>query len=76
MSTLKVIFHSPEDVLNFVNKVSKYPYDMDLIKGSVIVDAKSLLGIMNLGLSSVVELKVYDDNCDSLKEDIEKYVAA
>ena len=29
MSQRTIIFSSPEDVLNFVKKVEKYPYDMD-----------------------------------------------
>ena len=30
MSQRTIIFSSPEDVLNFVRTVEKYPYDMDL----------------------------------------------
>lgn len=49
MSQRTIIFSSPEDVLNFVRTVEKYPYDMDLESGRAVVDAKSLLGLMNLG---------------------------
>ena len=41
-----------------------------------IVDAKSLLGLMNLGFQNEIELKVYEEECDDLWKDIEKYVAA
>ena len=60
MSQRTIIFSSPEDVLNFVRTVEKYPYDMDLESGRAVVDAKSLLGLMNLGLNKEIELKVYD----------------
>ena len=43
MSQRTIIFSSPEDVLNFVRTVEKYPYDMDLESGRAVVDAKSLL---------------------------------
>lgn len=76
MSELHVSFKSPDDVLDFVRKVEKYPFDMDLSRGSIIVDAKSLLGIMNLGLNQKVNLKVYADECSALRSDIEKYIAA
>lgn len=33
MSQRTIIFSSPEDVLNFVRTVEKYPYDMDLESG-------------------------------------------
>lgn len=76
MSELHVSFKSPDDVLEFVRKIEKYPFDMDLSRGSIVVDAKSLLGILNLGLNQKVSLKVYADECSALKREIEKYIAA
>lgn len=76
MSELHVSFRNPNDVLDFVSKVEKYPFDMDLSRGSIVVDAKSLLGIMNLGFNQTVDLKVYTDECSALRRDIEKYIAA
>lgn len=75
MSEMKLIFNSPDDILDFVNKVEKYPYAMDLKKGRIVIDAKSLLGIMSMGIKSEIELKVYEENCDDLKDEISKYVA-
>lgn len=76
MSEINVTFKNPTEVLDFVSRVEKYPFDMDLSRGSIVVDAKSLLGIMNLGFNQVVNLKVYAEECGSLCEDIEKYIAA
>ena len=59
MSEMLVSFKNPEEILNFVNTVAKYPYDMDMKHGRYIVDAKSLLGLMNLGFQKKIELKVY-----------------
>ena len=73
MSQRTIIFSSPEDVLNFVRTVEKYPYDMDLESGRAVVDAKSLLGLMNLGLNKEIELKVYDENCQDLFDEISEY---
>ena len=72
MSQRTIIFSSPEDVLNFVRTVEKYPYDMDLESGRAVVDAKSLLGLMNLGLNKEIELKVYDENCQDLFDEISR----
>lgn len=41
MNAKKVIFSNPDDVINFVKIVEKYPYDMDMKRGRYIVDAKS-----------------------------------
>lgn len=76
MSQRTIIFSRPEDVLNFVRTAEKYPYDMDLESGRAVVDAKSLLGLMNLGLNKEIELKVYDENCQDLFDEISEYFAA
>lgn len=76
MHEFRVRFSVPEDILNFVNKVEKYDFAMDMQRGRFIVDAKSFLGIMNLGLNNVISLKVYHDDCEQLEQDISQYVAA
>ena len=76
MNQMIIKFQNPEEVLDFVNKVAKYPYDMDMKRGRFVVDAKSILGIMNLGCNHPIELKIYDEDCEDLKQEISKYAAA
>lgn len=76
MNQMTIVFNKPEEILDFVNKVSKFPFDMDLQRGRFIVDAKSLLGIMNMGIGNKIELKIYEENCQELKAQIEQYRAA
>ena len=76
MSTRIVVFQNLDDVLEFVKKVEKYPYSMHMKRGKFVVDAKSLLALINLGFQEEIELKVYEDNCEDLWDDIKKYVAA
>lgn len=76
MSSRTVVFSNPDDVMNFVKTVEKYPYDMDMKSGRCIVDAKSLLGLLNLGCNKEIELNVYDDECQDLFHNIERYVVA
>lgn len=75
MSGMKVTFKHPDEILEFVNTVSKYDFDMDMRKGRIVVDAKSLLGIMHLGLNNEIELQMYSDDCEELCEKIAKYAA-
>ena len=75
MSEMKITFKHPEEIREFVNTVSKYEFDMDMRKGRVVVDAKSLLGIMHLGLNSTLELQVHSDNCEKLQSELAKYAA-
>lgn len=76
MNKKMVIFQNINDIIEFVEKVEKYPYNMDMKRGKCTVDAKSLLGIINLGFSQEIELEVYVDECDDLWNDIEEFVAA
>ena len=47
MSEMKLTFKTPNEIYEFVNTVSKYEFDIDVRRGRVVVDAKSLLGIMH-----------------------------
>lgn len=76
MSSKTIVFSNPDDVMNFVKTVEQYPYDMDVKRGKCTVDAKSLLGLLNLGCNREIELKVYHDECQDLFRNIEKYVVA
>ncbi len=76
MNSFNVTFRNPEEILNFLSIVEKYDIAMDMIRGRLIVDAKSLLGLMNLGLNNVAELRVYGDDCNQLRQEISKYMAA
>lgn len=75
MKEMMIAFRSPEDILEFVSTVSEYEFDMDLVKGRYIVDAKSILGIMNLGVEEGLCLKMYTDDCRDLKEKLIKFAA-
>ena len=75
MSKMQITFKNPEEIVAFVNTVSRYDFDMDLKKGRAVVDAKSLLGIMHLGLNNVIELQMYSDHCEELQKELEKYAA-
>lgn len=75
MSTMNITFKHPDEIIDFVNTVSKFDFDMDMKKGRAVVDAKSLLGIMNLGLNNVIELQMYSDDCTELKKQLERFAA-
>lgn len=76
MKALKVTFKNTEEILEFVKKVEKYPYPMDLKDGSIMIDAKSLLGLINLGCDRVATLVVHADEHTELCHDIEKFIVA
>ncbi len=61
MKTVKVSLNSIEKVKIFVNSVSKYDTDFDLVSGRYVIDAKSIMGIFSLDLSKPIELSIHDD---------------
>ena len=63
-----------ENVNNFVNIVTRYPYEMDLRAGRHVVDAKSILGIFSLDLSKPITLEIYSDDCDDLLEEVSPFL--
>ena len=65
-----------DDVKEFVNIVSKYRYDADLVSGRYLVDAKSIMGLFSLDLSAELKLMIHADECDDLLRDIEKFIVA
>lgn len=74
MKSVKISLRMAESVKNFVNIVSKYPYDIDLHSGRFIIDAKSVLGIFSLDLSKPIVLEIYEDNCADLLEELKDYI--
>lgn len=45
-----------EKIKTFVDKVSRYDLDVDLISGRYTIDAKSIMGIFSLNLSVPIEI--------------------
>ena len=75
MNEMKLTFKTPDEIVEFVKTVSKYEFDVDVRRGRVVVDAKSLLGIMHLGLNSVLELKMHTGDAGELETELLKYAA-
>ena len=61
MKTVKIRLDSIDKVKDFVNKISNYDSDFDLISGRYVIDAKSIMGIFSLDLSRPIELAIHSD---------------
>lgn len=66
MTKLQIRLQQTDQVRAFVDLLSRYPYEMDLVSGRYIIDAKSLLGIYSLDLSAPLALVIHADSCDEL----------
>lgn len=74
MTKKKIMLATINDVKVFVNSVSKYDFDVDLVSGRYAVDAKSIMGIFSLDLSKVIELQVHSDSADAFLKEIEAFI--
>ena len=72
MSEMKLTFKTANEIVEFVNTVARYEFDVDV---RIVVDAKSLLGIMHLGLNSVLNLEIHSEECGELREELMKFAA-
>ena len=61
MVTVKISLNSIDKVKSFVNAITQYEYDFDLISGRYVIDAKSIMGIFSLDLSKPIDLNVHAD---------------
>ena len=62
------------DVKSFVNIVTKYDFDVDLVSGRYAIDAKSIMGIFSLDLSKPIKLEAHSDNVDAFFAEIKPFI--
>lgn len=74
MKTLQITLNSIDKVKSFVNDITKFDNDFDLVSGRYVIDAKSIMGIFSLDLSKPIELNVHaTDNMDEILEILKPY---
>lgn len=74
MKTVNILLGTINDVKNFVNIVSQYDFDVDLVSGRYAIDAKSIMGIFSLDLSKPIKAEIHSDNCDKFLEEIKPFI--
>ena len=74
METVKILIPNSEAVSDFVNKTSSLPFDVDLGSGNRLVDAKSLLGVLYLGVGRITELFAPKEKMTQVKEKLREYL--
>lgn len=75
MKTSKIQLNSINDVKEFVNKISKFDCEIDLISGRYVVDAKSIMGIFSLDLSKPIDIEIHNDEYfDKFKEEMKDFI--
>ena len=74
MTTFKVMLNSIDKVKSFVNDLTKFDCDFDLVSGRYVIDAKSIMGIFSLDLSKPIDLTIHGDgDIDAILTVLKKY---
>ena len=75
MKTVKISLNSIDKVKSFVNEITKFDNDFDLVSGRYVIDAKSIMGIFSLDLSKPITLNIHaDENMAAILEAIKPYI--
>ncbi|HBI72136.1 MAG TPA: PTS sugar transporter [Lachnospiraceae bacterium] len=75
MKTVKISLNSIDKVKAFVNDVTKFDSDFDLVSGRYVIDAKSIMGIFSLDLSKVIDLNIHsEENLDQILTTLKPYI--
>ena len=75
MKTVKISLNSIDKVKSFVNDLTKFDTDFDLVSGRYVIDAKSIMGIFSLDLSKPIDLNIHADaGLDEILEILKPYI--
>ena len=75
MKTVQISLNSIDKVKSFVNDISKFNCDFDLVSGRYVIDAKSIMGIFSLDLSKPIDLSIHsEDNIEEILTALKPYI--
>ena len=74
MKETKIKLSNVQDIREFVNVIILADYDVDLVQGRYVIDAKSIMGIFSLDLLSPITLVAHTDNADVIFEKLAQFI--
>ena len=75
MKTVQISLNSIDKVKSFVNDITKFNNDFDLVSGRYAIDAKSIMGIFSLDLSKPINLNIHaEENMEDILKVLAPYI--
>ena len=75
MKSVTVNINSIDKVKRFVNVITTYDNDFDLVCDRYVIDAKSIMGIFSLDLSQNLTLNIQKDtDLDAILANIDEFI--
>ncbi|MBQ8317013.1 MAG: HPr family phosphocarrier protein [Lachnospiraceae bacterium] len=76
MLAVKVSLNSIDKVKSFVNDISGFNAEFDLVSGRYVIDAKSIMGIFSLDISKPIDLNIHTETeTEDIMAAIKPYLA-
>ena len=75
MYSENVLLSGVAEVKKFVDVVSKYDFNIELVSGKYVVDAKSIMGIFSLDLEKPVHMNADTDD-EAFKAAVAPFIAS
>lgn len=69
----KIQLKAFSDVKEFVKAAEKCEYDVDVFYNRVVVDAKSILGVMSMDLTRPLTVKYHVEDQDCFEQALNKF---
>lgn len=69
-----IMLKSIDDVKSFAAIANTKSYDVDIISGKYLINAKSIMGIFSLDLTRPLNVVAYNDEGDSFLEEIDTFI--
>ena len=74
MREVHIVLKGIEDVRNFVKEVILVDFEVDLVQGRYVVDAKSVMGIFSLDLLSPIAVQAHTEKADAFFAKIKNFI--
>ena len=75
MKTVEICLDSIDKVKAFVNEITRFDSEFDLISGRYVIDEKSIMGIFSLDLSKPITLNIHaEKNIDEIMSVIKPFI--
>ena len=75
MKTVQICLDSIDKVKSFVNAITTFDAEFDLISGRYVIDAKSIMGIFSLDLFKPITLNIHSEtDTDAIMAAIKPFI--
>ena len=74
MRETQIILRDIDSIRGFVRQVIQVDFEVDLVQGRYLIDAKSIMGIFALDTLSPITVVAHPDNADEFFARIDKFI--